>query len=92
MARAERDRADTPLTERGDPMDNLKDMAGQAGNQLGGLQDQLKGINFPINKSDLVSQLEQKGVPSQVTDKLRNSDTEQFSSQEDVLSKVQGMF
>ena len=68
-------------------MDRLKDMASNAG----GLGDQLKGINFPISKDDLVNQLSQKGVPSQVTDRLKGASTDQFTSQDDVMDKVKGM-
>ncbi len=68
-------------------MDRLKDMAGSAG----GIGDMLKGISFPIQKDELVSQLSQKGAPSQITDKLQGADTDQFTSQDDVMSKVQGM-
>ncbi len=68
-------------------MDRLKDMASSAG----GIGDMLKGINFPVKKDELVSQLSQKGAPSQITDKLQSSDTDQFMSQDDVMSKVKGM-
>ena len=68
-------------------MDRLKDMASNAG----GIGDMLKGINFPVNKDDLVSQLSQKGAPSQVTDQLKNANTDQFTSQNDVMDKVKGM-
>ena len=68
-------------------MDRLKDMAGSAS----GIGDMLKGIDFPIQKDQLVSQLSQKGAPSQITDKLQGADTDQFTSQDDVMSKVKGM-
>lgn len=69
-------------------MDRLKDMAGNAG----GIGDMLKGIDFPIQKDQLISQLSQKGAPSQITDKLQGADTDQFQSQDDVMSKVKGLF
>lgn len=68
-------------------MDRLKDMAGNAG----GIGDMLKGISFPIQKDELVSQLEQKGAPSQITDKLKGDSTDQFQNQDDVMSKVSGL-
>ncbi|HYH12022.1 MAG TPA: DUF2795 domain-containing protein [Thermomicrobiales bacterium] len=65
-------------------MDKLKDMAGD----FSGLQDQLKGIDFPASKDEVLRQLEQKGVPSQVIDKVRSADTSQFDSVDEVMAKV----
>ena len=71
-------------------MDRLKDMASSAGGG-GGLGDMLKGIDFPIQKDQLVSHLEQHGAPSQITDKLRGDSTDQYQNQDDVMSKVTGL-
>ena len=68
-------------------MDRLKDMAGNAG----GLGDMLKGIDFPVQKDQLVDMLKQKGAPSMITDKLRDADTSQFDSVDDVKAKAGGM-
>lgn len=68
-------------------MDNLKKKAGDMMGS-GGIDDQLKDINFPASKDEVLRQLEQKGVPSQVTDKVRNADTSQFDSVDDLKSKV----
>lgn len=68
-------------------MDNLKKKAGDMMGS-GGIDDQLKDINFPASKDEVLRQLEQKGVPSQVTDKVRNVDTSQFDSVDDLKSKV----
>ncbi len=72
-------------------MDRLKDLASGAGG-IGGIGDMLKGIDFPIQKDQLISQLTQKGAPSQITDKLQGADTDQFHDQDDVMSKVSGLF
>jgi hypothetical protein len=72
--------------ERVTTMDNLKDKAGDA--MSGGIGDQLKDINFPASKDEVLRQLEQKGVPSQVLDKVRGADTSQFDSADDLKSKV----
>lgn len=69
-------------------MDRLKDMAANAG----GIGDMLKGIDFPVQKDQLIGLLSQKGAPSQITDKLQGADTDQFQNQDDVLSKVKGLF
>lgn len=65
-------------------MDKLKGMAGD----FSGIQDQLKDINFPASKDEVLRQLEQKGVPSQVLDKVRNADTSQFDSVDEVMAKI----
>lgn len=67
-------------------MDQFKDKASDA--MGSGIGDQLKDINFPASKDDVIRQLEQKGVPSQVLDKVRNADTSQFDSVDDLKSKV----
>jgi fumarylacetoacetate (FAA) hydrolase family protein len=67
-------------------MDKFKD---KASDMMGsGIGDQLKDINFPASKDEVLRQLEQKGVPSQVLDKVRGADTSQFDSADDLKSKV----
>ncbi len=68
-------------------MDKLKDLGDKFGGG-GGLQDQLKDIQFPASKDQVVRQLEQKGVPGPVLDKVREADTSQFDSVDDVMAKV----
>ncbi len=65
-------------------MDKLKSFASDPGN----IKDQLKDVKFPASKDDLCAQLEQKGVPQMVVDKVKNADVSQFNSLDDVLSKV----
>lgn len=65
-------------------MDKVKDFAANQGN----LKDKLQGMHFPASKNDVLNQLEQKGVPSQIIDKLKNVDTSQFQSVDDVMSKL----
>ena len=67
-------------------MDNLKNKASEM--MGGGLGDQLKDINFPASKDEVLRQLEQKGVPSQLLDKVRGVDTSRFDSVDDLKSKV----
>ena len=68
-------------------MDSLKKMAGDAGS----LQEHLNGIQFPIEKDQLAEQLQQKGAPDQVVEKVRGSDLSRFESAQDVMGKIPGM-
>ena len=68
-------------------MDKLKSFASDPGN----IKDQLKDLHFPASKDEICSQLEQKGVPQMVIDKVKNADVSQFNSVDDVLSKVKSL-
>lgn len=68
-------------------MDMFKDKANDLMGS-GGLDSQLKDINFPASKDEVLRQLEQKGVPSQILDRVRDVDTSQFDSVDDLKSKV----
>ena len=67
-------------------MDTLRGMADQFGG--GGLESQLQDIQFPASKDQVISHLEDRGVPSQITDRLREVDTSQFGSADEVISKL----
>ena len=67
-------------------MDRLKGMADQFGSDQ--IKDRLQGIQFPASKEQVLSQLEQKGVPSQALDRLRDVDASQFDSADDVVSRL----
>jgi hypothetical protein len=68
-------------------MDMFKDKANDLMGS-GRLDSQLKDINFPASKDEVLRQLEQKGVPSQILDRVRDVDTSQFDSVDDLKSKV----
>jgi len=65
-------------------------MAGNLSGNLGSLTQDLQGINFPISKDNLLNTLQQKGVPGQICDKIRQANTNKFDSPQQVLSEVQG--
>lgn len=67
-------------------MDRFKDMANDAMNSQ--IAEQLKGIDFPIDKENLLNQLEKKGVPNQIVEKIRTVDTSRFSSFDDLKQKA----
>lgn len=67
-------------------MDNLKNKANDM--MGGGIESQLKDLDFPCSKDQLLSQLEKKGVPSQLLDKIRDTDTSKFDSVDDVKKKA----
>lgn len=67
----------------------LDDLKNKANNLVGGkANDYLQGINFPASKSEVISQLEAKGVPGPILDRVREVDTTQFDSVDDLKNKV----
>jgi len=71
-------------------MENITNKASSMTN-MGDLQSLIGDIKFPASKDQIVSQLQQKGAPSQVTDKLKNLDVSQFSSADELKSKLGGL-
>jgi hypothetical protein len=67
-------------------MDTLKKKVGEMIEGRG--DDQLQNANLPTNKDEVVQQLEEKGVPSQVTDKVRDLDISQLPNVDDLKSKI----
>lgn len=65
-------------------MDTLKNLA----NSAGSVQEYLNGIHFPIKKDDLADQLQQKGAPDQIVDRVRSADLSKFENAQDVLAKA----
>ena len=55
---------------------------------MSNMQDLIGDLKFPASKDQIMSQLQQKGAPSQVTDKLKNLDISQFSSVDELKSKL----
>jgi len=64
-------------------MDRMKNAATA---QLTNVDDLLKGIQFPASKDDVLNQLQQRGVPSQVLDKVRNANTDRFTNPQELKS------
>ena len=55
---------------------------------MSNMQNLIGDLKFPASKDQIMSQLQQKGAPSQVTDKLKNLDISQFSSVDELKSKL----
>ncbi len=53
------------------------------------LQHYLKGTNFPAEKEEVASNAESNGAPQDLVSQIRNADTEQFNSPEEVMQAVQ---
>lgn len=68
-------------------MDNLKNKASEmmGSNDIG---SQLNDIDFPASKDQVLRQLEKKGVPGEIIDRVRNADTSQFDSADELRSKI----
>lgn len=49
---------------------------------------QFKDITFPTTKENLLVQLEKRGVPGAVVNKVRKVDTAQYDSLEDLKKKT----
>jgi len=71
-------------------MENITNKASSMAD-MGNIQNLIGDINFPASKDQIISQLQQKGAPSQVTDKLKNLDVSQFSSADELKSKLGGL-
>ena len=67
-------------------MDSLKNLGDQFSTNA--LKEKLEGMQFPASKDQVSSYLEQNGVPTQAVDRVRDADTSQFDSPDDVMSKV----
>ena len=65
-------------------MDTLKNLA----NSAGSAQEYLNGVQFPIKKDDLADQLQQKGAPEQIVERIRSSDLSKFENAQEALGKV----
>ena len=64
---------------------------GDLGNlNLGQLQQFLPDLNFPANKDEVLSTLQNNNAPQEVLDRVRNAKTDTFNSAEEVLQTVQG--
>jgi hypothetical protein len=50
------------------------------------LQKQLKGVDYPATKDDLVSAAEANGAPADVLAEIRSLDATEFESPADVMS------
>ncbi len=67
-------------------MDTLKNLA----NSAGSAQEYLNGIQFPIKKDDLADELQQKGAPEQMVERVRAADLSKFTNAQEVLAKTTG--
>jgi hypothetical protein len=64
---------------------------GDLGNlNLGQLQQFLPNLNFPANKDEVLSTLQNNDAPQEVLDRVQNAQTDTFNSAEEVLQTVQG--
>ena len=68
-------------------MESFKDKASSMTN-MGNLQSLIGDLHFPASKDEVLRQLQQKGAPSQVTDKLQSLDIKQFSSFDDFKKQI----
>jgi hypothetical protein len=67
-------------------LNSLKDKV--SGFMGSGGSNQFKDITFPTTKENLLVQLEKRGVPGAVVNKIRKVDTAQYDSLEDLKKKT----
>jgi hypothetical protein len=67
-------------------LNSLKDKV--SGFMGSGASNQFKDITFPTTKENLLVQLEKRGVPGAVVNKVRKVDTEQYDSLDDLKKKT----
>ena len=65
-------------------MDRLKKIADDAGN----IGDQIDRLSFPIGKAELITELEQRGVPDALLDRIRDDDTNSYPDRDSVLARI----
>ncbi len=64
---------------------------GDLGNlDLGQLQDYLQGVHFPASKEEVASNAQGNNAPQELVQQIRNSETENFNSADEVLQTVLG--
>ncbi len=53
------------------------------------LNHYLKGTNFPAQKEEVAANAESNGATQDLVSQIRNADTEQFNSNEEVMQALQ---
>ena len=70
---------------------NIGDSLGDLSNlDVGQLQQFMPNLDFPADKDQVVSEVQNNGAPQEVIDGVKNSGTENFNSADEVLQAVQG--
>jgi hypothetical protein len=54
------------------------------------LLQHLPGVRFPAEKEQVAATAERNDAPQELVQKIRNADTQQFASPDEVLQAVQG--
>ena len=68
---------------------NLGDSLGDLSNlNLDQLQQYLPNTDFPAGKDEVVNQVQNNGAPQEMVDAVKNSGTETFKRDDDVLQAV----
>lgn len=92
--------ADSLKTDAGDlggMADKLKGSAGQLSgiaDQLGGvgeLKSLVSGFSYPIQKDEVVAQLQQSGIAGKVLDLVKQYAGDRFNSPEEIMGLVKGL-
>ncbi|MBA2346443.1 MAG: DUF2795 domain-containing protein [Rubrobacter sp.] len=60
------------------------------GGTIGNLSDQLKNLEFPASKDDVIANLQNNNAPQEAIDQVKNASQDTFNSADDVTQKLQG--
>lgn len=60
------------------------------GGTIGNLGDQLKNLEFPASKDEVIANLQNNNAPQEVIDQVKNASQDTFNSADDVTQKLQG--
>jgi len=60
------------------------------GGTISGLGDTLQNINFPANKDEVISTLQNNNTPQEVIDQVKNASQDTFNSVDEVTQAAQG--
>ena len=61
---------------------------GGLGQEFGDIKQYLEGVKFPINKDELIQQVQQNGAPQELIQKLEESAKASFPSAGAVLKEL----
>jgi hypothetical protein len=69
---------------------NLGDLGDLSNLNLDQLTQYMPNLNFPANKDEVVSEIQNNNAPQEVIDQVKNSSSDTFNNAGEVLETVRG--